>query len=581
MKKLNFKIKDFPRTAHQPLQTIFIYNLNKHLESNSLAAKNVIPYSVMQGCVTLDCSSSYDEIRTEQIVNTVVRTINLYGTENSNFEEYTDREKEKLHRLLTERNSDSKKQAYYKAVKELMKQRVYPPLSVQKALIQEAKDFEAADETEETEIKQGNLQTNSWLWTRIVSVFPNNPLRKEATYLATELELLGIKGIEELTLLTTHLTKRMLFVGTTSCCRLAIKSEAENVNNIRNIMSKQIEIYKTQTDKYLTAACSALFTRNVNNVKTMYEILKDVNCKLDYELRFSDLTQLSKITDYRTSAGLAEEQWIKFILANKDIIANILTAIGLHAKQLLPLWRVSMEEIEYPESFDELQVYYESQGLDIDTLSELMSIDAEEGNTKQMLQTIKKYGVRHQSDQLPYDIALQALKKKQITLSEKQYAIIEKRYKSIMKTQEMSKTIDASECLKLANELDRRFKGQLNKTTESIVNSTLRYGICSERQLEVMRLSYVALTTAAEKTNTAEKTDGIKIGESGLMFGLPDKPAAPPTSTKPNASEEETYTDEDELTKTTKSNLITDAYKHAFSEGSSTSNQDSDSIWAD
>lgn len=574
-------MKDFPKTALQPLQSVFIYLLTKQLDANSLDTTTVIPYSALQGYVTLDCASSYDEIRVEQIVNTVARQINLFDTENGNFEEYTDSEKAKLNNLLTKRNSDSKKHVYYKAIKELIKQKIYPPYSMQRTLIQEAEEFAKADDFDETtdivEIKQGDLQMNSWLWTRVVNVFPNNPLRKEAVYLASELSAVGIKGIEELSLLTANTFKRMFFVGTPDCHRLAIKSEVENMNNLRNVISKRIDIYKTQTDKFLTVACAALFTRSIPSVKAMYDILNDVNCNIDYDLRFSDLSILAEITDYRVSSNLAEGKWAQYVVANRNIVANILTAIGLRVKQLYPLWKVSTEDVDYPEDFDELQVYYEGQGLDIDTLSVLMSIDAEEGDTKHMLLVIRKNGVRHPSDKLPYDIAVQALKRKQITLSDKQYAIIEKRYNSIMKTTEMSKTIDAAECMKVAQELERRFKGQLNKTVENIVNSTLRYGICTERQLEVMRMAYVSLTAEAEKETSKSAGKGIQIGDGGLMFNLPSTPVqnAPQAPTEPKPEEDV------EFTQQVKTNMTTDAYRNAFGDTSHSDSSNNDSIWDD
>ena len=572
-------MKDFPKTALQPLQSIFIYNFNKQFNANGLDTKTVIPYSVMQGYVTLDCQSSYDEIRAEQIVNTIVRQINLFDTENGNFEEYTEAEKTKLHRLLTDRNPDTKKQIYYKAIKELIKQKVYPPLSLQKTLIQEAEEFTKADDFDENtgtvEIKQGDLQLNSWLWTRVVNVFPNNPLRKEAVYLATELNAAGIKGIEELNLLTTNIYKRMFFIGTSECYRIAIQPEIQNMNNIRNVLARRIDIYKTQTDKYLTIACGVLFTRNLQNIKLLYEILNDTNCNIDYDLRFSDLKTLSEIADSRISNSLAETKWAQYVVANKNIVANILTAIGLATKRLYPLWKMSREEVTYPESFDELQIYYEGQGLDIDTLSALMSIDAEEGNTKAMLQAIKKAGVRHPSDQLPYDIATQALKRKQISLSEKQYAVIEKRYNSLMRTAEMAKTIDADECLKLANELNKRFAGQINDTVKNIVNSTLRYGICTERQLEVMRMSYVTLTSDTEKE---KKPAGPQIGANGLMFNLPDTPIAQADRTATSEPLPETDTS---FAQMVKNNMTEDAYRNAFGSTTHSETSNNDSIWDD
>lgn len=573
-------MKDFPKTAHTSLQSIFIYQLNKQLEANGLSTKSVIPYTVMQGNITLDCSSSYDEIRVEQIVNTIIRQINLFDIENGNFEEYTDVEKKKLNRLLTDRNPDTKKHIYYKAIKELIKQKIYPPYSMQRALIQEAEEFVRADITEEdfntTGIKLSDMQLNSWLWTRVVKIFPNNPLRKEATYLATELSTLGINSIEELQLLTTNTFKRMYFVGTADCHRIAIKPEIANMNNLRNVLVRRIDVYKSQTDKFLTAACNCLFARNIKAVNTLYEILNDVNCTVDYELRFADLKQLSEIADYRISQSLAEEKWAKYIVANRDIVANILTRIGLNAKRLLPLWKVSMEEIVYPEDFDELQVYYEGQGLDIDTLSTLMSIDAEEGNTKAMLQAIKKAGVRHPSEKLAYDIATQSLKKKQITLSDKQYAIIEKRYNSLMKTLEMSKTIDAEECIKIATELDTKFNSQLNDVVKGIIASTLRYGICSERQLEVMRMTYVTLTAKTEKADT--NNNGPQVGANGLMFNLPDTVVSPVNN---QTNTESTPEIDKHFAAEVKTNMTADAYRNAFGDTAHSESSSNDSIWDD
>lgn len=576
MRRLTFKMKDFPKAALQPLQSIFIYNFNKQFNANELDPKTVIPYSVMQGYVTLDCPSSYNEIRAEQIVLTIVRQINLFDAENGNFEEYTEAEKTKLHRLLTDRNPDSKKQIYYKAIKELIKQKIYPPISLQKTLIQEAEELTKADidesDSDTTEIKQGDLQLNSWMWTRIVNVFPNNPLRKETVYLATELNALNIKSIEELKLLTNTVYKRMFFVGTADCYRIAIQPEIQNINNLRNVLSRRIDIYKSQTDRYLTLMCGILFGRNLSNVKTIYELLNDANCNIDYDLRFSDMKTLSEIADPRLSQSLVESKLSQYVVTNRNIVANILTAIGLAAKRLYPLWKMSCEEVTYPEDFDELQVYYEGQGLDIDTLSTLMSIDAEEGNTKAMLQAIKKAGVKHPNDQLAYNIATSALKRKQITLSEKQYAVIEKRYNSLMRTAEMSKTIDAAECLRLANELNDKFSGQLNDTVKNIIESTLRYGICTERQLEVLRMTYITLTSDLTKDKSKV---GPQIVANGLMFNLPD------TTPTQQPHEEVQPKSDTNFAAEVKNNMTEDAYRSAFGSSTSSETSNSDSIWDD
>lgn len=582
MVKVTFKIKEFAKSALPHLQSIFIYNLNKQLEANGLSTTNVIPYTVMQGFVQTDCASSYDKIRVDQIVATVVRQLNLFDTENGNFENYTDAEKENLRRLLTERNSDSKKHVYYKAIKELMKQKIYPPYSLQETLINEAMDFVKADIVEETEpeetiLKHVSLQTSSWLWTRVVNVFPNNPLRKEAVYLATELDALGIESIEELNLMTSTLYKFITLIGAGDCYRIAIQPEVANIANIRNAIRKKIEVYQTITDKYLTCCVAALFARNMSSIKTIYEILNSTTCNINYDLRFSDLKALAEIADNHISQNLVEERWAKFVVANRDVVANIITAIGLKAKQLYPLWKASREVITYPEDFDELQVYYEGQNLDIDTLSNLLSIDAEEGDIKQMLQVIKKAGVKHPSEKLAYDIATQMLKRK-TSLSDKQYAIIEKRYSSIMKTAEMAKTIDAEECMRLATELNAKFKGQLNATAESIVNSTLRYGICSERQLEVLRLTYLKLTS---EQGGQQEQNTPQMSADGLMFNLPTaQPTVAPKVEQTDAEKKE----EAQLRSTTKHNMtkdIKDAYRRAFSDASQGSSGNADSSIAD
>lgn len=576
MKQLNLKVKDFTAEAKQHLQTIFIYCLNNQLNSNGIAISSVIPYRAMEGIVQLNCASSYDEIRTEQIVNTVFRQVNLFDTENGDFEQYTESEKQKLTNLLSKRNFDNKRQQYYKAIKSLMKLKVYPPYSMQEALIREALDFDKENTTDaEANVinLHNNLHLNSWVWKHVVNTSALNPLRKEAIYVATELSTLGIKSIEEVQMMTNTTLKRIVLIGDESCNRIATRQEVANITNIRNAIHYKQEIYETVQDKYLTCCLAAMYTSNVsNNIRYIYDILNDPTCNISYELRFSDLRKLSELTAYNISIKLVEEKWSDFLLANRDITANILTAIGLNAKRLFPYWQTSKEPVVYPEDFDELQVYYESQNVDIDVLSTILSIDAEVCDVKKMLQTIKKYGVKHTSDQLPYDIATQMLKRKQTSLSDKQFAIIERRYNSIMKTLEMSKTIDANECLRLANELNSRFKDSMNNTVENIVNSTLRYGICSEKQLDVLRNAYVTL---ASNNDTQAANNGPVITDNGLMFNLPNN-AANNTVSKQNVTEK----NNDLLAQTTKHNMAEDAYKNAFGDTSSTSGS-TDSIWTD
>lgn len=590
MKELILKVNERPEKLHTAFQTIFIYTLNTQLQQAKMSVTSVSPYTIMKGKVILNCTSPYDAIRAEQLVNNAVRVINLFSSENNDFTFATDDELKLLSDFFNQRTGDKQKLNYLKAIKTLRKEGVYPSLSLQKSLLQEAvttmqsKDVSNIENSSVNEIKQGDLQINSWLWTRVVNAQPTNPLRRETVLVTTHLSELGIKGIEELTLMTTNFFKHVMFIGTQELCRLAIQEEVNNSANIKNIFTKRIEIYENQYDKYLTACCSALLTRNLLSVYQIYEMLSNPNNPVPYEMRFPDLNELHNACDRTASHTIMEERWIKIILSNIDVVENIMTALNNHVERLLPLWRGSTVKVDYPANFDVLQMQYENMGLDIDTLDTLLSIDVEEGNVKKMLTTIKKAGVHSQYDKLPYDIAVQALKKKQISLSEKQMAIIEKRYNSIMKTVEMSKNIDADECIKIATELLNQFGDKLNKTVEQIAQNTLRYRICSERQLEVLRLALVELSTEKDKqTQASLPAAGITVGttgamsaamSAGLMFNLPSEPPTKAVNVMEDSANKE-------LVQETKKKLTADAYKSAFGDDDEPEETDTDSIWTD
>lgn len=592
MKELTFEINDFGKTANQLLKTVFMYIISYQLEQANLSTKCVIPYSVMQGKVILECEQEYDEIKATQLVFSLVHKINLFSVDNQDFINFTTEEKEQLKVLLASTCDNRLKQNYYRAIKELRKLKLYPPISMQKTLVAEAATFDIIKNTMPKvsdvglNIKQGDLQTGSWLWSRVVEKIPANPFKKEASILAGSLAALGIEGIEELQLLTSTYHRFIMHVGTAKCCRLALQSEVENVKNIKNIFSKRFEIYNTQLDKYLTVMCSVLLTNNLTALSVIYEILNNINCTIPFDLRLPDLKELAEVSNKTISFRLIEDKWIKIICANEEIIKRILTTINENVKNLYVLWQDSRKKFDYPENLDSLQVYYENQNIDIDELNILLSIDAEEGNITQMLTTIKNAEVRCEYDKLPYDIAVAALKKK-TSLTEKQLAIIEKRYNSILRTQELSKFINADECVNIATELLNKFGHKLNPIVKNIAQQTLRYGICSERQLEVLRLSIVTLNTELELArNNKLNTNTV---EQNFMFSLPAT-LSNPTLTQNDIGEQDVQDTQNNqyspvnqtLIKDTQIHLIEDAYKQVYGENFTPSTElDINDIWID
>lgn len=581
MKEVQVTVNQYPVNLQPNFLIVFKYLLNTQLKQLGISSTCVIANNLFNGKITLNCESAYDEIRVEQLVYNAIRTLNKFSSDNTSSAGLRDTI------VLLSKNCHSKNEiSYYRTLRELFDAKYYPPASMQEAInlklkaqVEEDKQAKIQESLERLgHLKETSLATGTWLWQNIIMKKSDESLARAIALLCESLTILGIKSVEELNVLTKNVTKNVMFIGTPDFYRIATQQEVENAAKIKNIFTRKASVYSILEDKYLTLAASLLLTRNLNSAVHIVDILNSQNCTIPFSIRFKNINKLTELAQSNVQQSLLVPILEKIVNDDIDTIVNILTTINLKAEHLIPYWRSSVAEVEYPFNMDAVQVYYEQQNVDIDTLDALLSIEPEEGDVKKMLQAIKKFGVHCSYDELPYDIATKALKKKNYVLSAKQLAIVEKKYASIMRSVDMAKNVDAEECVAIATELDVNYKNKLNDTVKSIISSTLRYRICTERQLEVLRNALVGL----KATETAQKQQvivGAPVG--GTMFALP-------TNNTTAKTKEETFEEPDDTeevdpvnVKAVTARATTDAYKAAYGGAGQNVSDTSDSIWTE
>lgn len=569
MKELSVDVKTYAdKKTQDNLRVVFIHTLKNQLELVKLEETCVIPYSVMSGKIMLECKSSYEEIQAQAAVQNAVKTINLFGPENGDFENNTLAEKNNLERLFADKKLDSKEKTYLQAIKRLIQSKLYPPRSLQEELVKRAEGYDLTKLSFEDVMSRKTIITDNWLWTRIVQSKPGNPLKECVKKLAAKLSELCIDRVEDLTVLTQRLSIKVNYIGTAELHRLPTKDEFDNMKNIRNVYVEYEELYPNQLDKYLTCLCATLMTRNLNYVNTIYNILNDTNCTIPYEYRLPDLTELQNVSASNVSYAIIENKWTDYIMRHLDTIEKLVDLITGALEYLVPKWKANIDGVTYIDGYDGLQVYYESIGYDLDTIDALLSIEPQVMDMSQMLKDIIKANSHSDFDKMAYDIATKALNNLKRTgnhnLSSKQLGILDKRYASIKKTWELEKTVDKNECVLIARELKTKYGPRMNGVVKNIVEYTLNYQICSQKQLEVMRLALVQLDNEAKKPVEQKKPE---VNKDGLIFNIPGM---------------KDPIDSEQLVAQTKENLALDPYKDAFDGSSSSSKSEStDSIWDD
>lgn len=588
MKTYTVSITSKDTAVRTHLAAIFNYLCKQQLTAAGLKPSIVATGRVLQGEVIIYTDTAYDTLRAELFISNAAKTVNLFNTDNGNFESYTDSEKEKLALML--KSQDKAVKLYYDAIKALMKLGVYPPYSMQEDLIKQASTFKLADEQEEQElnslitenVKGSDLQTGSWVWKAVTETRNDRPLRKSLTLLAVALRQNGIANAEDLRLITSTFSHKMYTIGNDEIKRIALQDEVNNAANIRNISIAYIPLYNS-TEAYLTAVLHSLYAPAAYYIKMIHYHCTAADSTVRYDLRFNNVAPLQTILNQTVSNTVLFEEFKKFILDNIQTFEAIIAQLLIEIPTLVKKWRGSTAEITYPTTYDELQIYYEYQNIDIDTLDALLAIEADTSNIVAQLKQVKDAGVRGDYDKVPYDIACKGLtnikKFGNHKLTPKQLQVIERRVQSLNKTIEMSKDIDAAACIEIATTLKNNHKQRMNNVISNIVDSTLRYGICSQKQLDTMKLALVGYQQEVEQS--AKKTEQ-KQGQQGIMFNIPGMPLVP---AQQQAAKEEQQDDTENTVVTTDEaakivqTRTESAYKSAFGIIDDDDDDDNNSPW--
>ena len=528
MKVYAAKINNTDQEVRAQLAVIFNYLIKQQLLASKMSDNVIASGRILQGEVTIYAESTYDSIRAELFINNAISTVNLFSTDNGDFESYTDKEKEKLHILLKSTKREVKD--FYAALKNLMKLGVYPPYSMQDDLMTQASTFKLENEQEEQElnsliaenIKGSDLQTASWAWKNITESRNDKPLRKSLTILAVALKEKGIENEEEMIVNTKTFSRKVYSIGTKELKRIALQSEVDNAANITNMIVDYVPIY-TPVEAYLTAVLHSLYAPSSFYLEHIYYNCTSTDSSVPYALRFGNVAALYQLTHNNISNAVLAEKYKAFVLNNIPTFEKLITELLPLLPTLVKKWKNSNITITYPEDYNGLQAYYEYQNVDMDTLDSLLAIDSVQDNVVEQLKRVKEAGVRGDYDKVPYDIACKGLnnikRKGAHGLSAKQLAVITKKIQSLDKTAAMSKEINAEECIEVANAIKNNHKARMNNVVSNIVESTLRYGICSQKQLDVMKLALVQYQQQVEQGQ--QKASQLDNKLTDMMFNVP------------------------------------------------------------
>lgn len=310
----------------------------------------------------------------------------------------------------------------------------------------------------------------------------------------------GVTNVEDVKSILGGAVKRVYCIDYIGRKRVATKSEIERLpGNMYVEYANIIDI-----PKYYSLLCTALLMTGENGVGVKIVAVDKTN-EDDGSIK-GLLVSMKK-----------DEPIGNIILNNTTILCKNMDNFLVDADITLTKVKGAVRELEYPDKpLDNMVLASEV------TLPEMIERIIKEKDNMGVNNSRGKGrgGYTAKKGSIALNIAIGCKKKEDYMLSLKQMHIVKREYEMLRQMDESGITVTTEECLSVANELMNNYRSICNEVIVSIAESTIKKGICTYKQLEVLKKrlneikGYERMKAQSGALNAADLVRGVGFGSA-------------------------------------------------------------------